>query len=118
VNASELGFLLVGAFCVALGVVCGAIGDRVRYGRATRTTTRTARLAETTPRPTRQPSPLLERMTAESGLASDVTEALVTAGYPKAAAAAAVAACAGSERSTLEAWTRAALRRAGKGAPS
>ena len=48
---------------------------------------------------------------ATRALAIDVNRTLVASGFGKAEAAAAVADCAGSERSTLDSWLRAALKR-------
>jgi hypothetical protein len=48
---------------------------------------------------------------ATKALGNDVVKALTTSGYAKAEAAMAVAACSGSERSTIEAWLRAALKK-------
>ena len=48
---------------------------------------------------------------ATKALGNDVVKALTTAGYTKPEASMAVAACSGAERSTIDAWLRAALKK-------
>ena len=48
------------------------------------------------------------------GKARDIIAALMSVGYKKPAATEAVMACSAADRATLERWTAAALRRAGK----
>jgi hypothetical protein len=67
------------------------------------------------PAPATKPTPARVDEGANA-MAKDVTGALASAGYPKKLAADAVAACAAAERVSLEAWTRAALRRCARGA--
>lgn len=117
---SEIAHLVVGAFAggilLALGVVIGAVADRIRGRGATVPRYRASKAAGA--HPVREIVKLAHgtdiATDASSRMAADVQRALVTAGYDKATAQIAVAACAGSERATLEAWTRAALRQAMK----
>lgn len=92
--------MLIGAGLVAFGVIAGAVADRIRGVRTMRV-----------PAP-RKPSIAQGPMTsAQTDMAAKVVVTLVTAGYDKRTAAEAVAACASSECSTIESWTRAALKR-------
>lgn len=106
---NDLAHILLGAALVWLGVIAGALADRIRSISRKTSTER----AERTPR-SRATAPArgVPVTSAHESMARDVTAALVTAGYDKAIAASAVAACAGSETATIEGWTRAALRRA------
>lgn len=133
--------LLAGGALVALGVFAGGVADRIRHPRApspanarsARTRDKRAggeggefqaskaagahviqgtKAQEIAYNPERVNC--APQTSATEKMAADVARALVTAGYDKQTAQIAVAACAGSERATLEAWTRAALRRAMK----
>lgn len=135
---ANVGFMLLGALLLAGGVLVSSLADRIRDLRATRReghqATRPSRraagpaapkMASTDPLDTifvpdadpvaatrRKPAP------ADTGMAVDVVNALVAAGYNKRAAASAVQACGAAERGSLADWTRAALRRSHEGAAS
>lgn len=107
--------LLLGGALVVVGVVAAALADRIRGVRSTRESL--PRAAATT-----RSKPLTPRHTSiavNNAAQEDVIGALVTAGFPKRAAAAATARCAPEQRTTPEAWTRAALTalRPGGGLP-
>ena len=108
-TTNQVAMLLVGGALVALGIVAGAVADRIRGIRANRTTPRP--LEPRQRESTRALSPDLR-------LRADVVAALAGAGYTKRQSELAADACAPSERATIEAWTRAALKRALEGAPS
>lgn len=103
-TAANFVMMLAGAGLVLLGVLGGALADRIRgirhhAARAARgATAREPRDVTMTPPP------------AEGRMASDVIATLVTAGFPRARAAEAVNACPATTRSTIESWTRAALK--------
>lgn len=122
-------YMLLGAMLVAIGVVAGAVADRIRHRTIVHrdikpeNTIPTAR-ARRAPAPVEPKpevirlvsDPVEPRVSLDAIMAKDVTAALTSAGYPKKRAADAVAACMPSERVSLEAWTAAALRRARNGA--
>lgn len=102
---NDLLHMLFGAALVVIGVLSSALADRIRGNRARER----RELAQREPRVSdRAPA---NGTDASNAMAKDVIAALAQAGYTKAVAAEAVWSCSGSERSTLESWTRAALRR-------
>lgn len=125
----DLMFILLGAGLLSLGVLSGALADRIRGIRLMRAVTREAR--ETPPReaqrvrePAEQPKraervpptpaaspPRGTPIPHNAGMAADVIAALVNAGYRKSAAAQAASACTPSEQMSLSGWVLAALRR-------
>jgi RuvA, C-terminal domain len=116
---TNIAYAAFGALLLFAGVMAGSLADRVRYGKQRRQ--REAREAvEVAPaaadrrssavRKTVPPSPA--PTSAHEAMAADVVLALVGLGYPRAAAERAVAECPGAACSTLESWTRAALKRA------
>lgn len=112
---ANVAYMFLGAFLVTLGVLGSATADRIR-GRY-RTDTRGREKHATGEPVKREQAPRARedagRTTpAHDAMARDVAEVLTGAGYRKSEAAAAVAACKPSEQSSLEAWTRAALRHA------
>lgn len=117
-------YALLGGALVVFGILAAAVADRVRGIRAQQRTTerpaaapRTAvRSEQAEPEPVKLPRPRTEVRVRE--MADDVIAALVASGYKKAEAAEAAWGCGATERATIEGWTMAALRRAGKGAPS
>lgn len=100
----QVALLLVGGGLVALGIVAGAIADRIRGIRANRTTPR--------PLEPRQHGAPARTLDPNLRLRDDVVAALAGAGYTRRQSELAADACAPSERSTIEAWTRAALKHA------
>ena len=131
---ANIGFMLLGALLLAGGVLVASLADRVRGLRADRRgqAPRVPRQAAA-PRAPREfdPSdtifvpdedpgvarrvdrtpPKIKPAPIDVGMATDVVNALVAAGYNKRAATSAVQACDASERGSLTNWTRAALRR-------
>jgi hypothetical protein len=131
--------MLLGGLLVALGVVAGAVADRIRAGRhrVPAVTPARARVARGTRADTTvgvgvgtataawvvpgEPSNderrdrlyenpnLIER---QKLIGSDVVTALTTAGYKRGLAKEATWGCGKAERASLEDWTRAALQRA------
>lgn len=96
--------LLLGAGLVVIGVVAAALADRIRGVRSTR---------ESGPRAatgSKAVAPRDASIAANDVVRQEVIGALVAAGYPKRVAGAATAGCALEQRTTAEAWTRAALR--------
>jgi hypothetical protein len=123
---NEIQFLLIGAALVAVGVVASAIGEHIRGWRFAREYRREARRDDMAPEHKRERRnapvhgvPVTDvprdakpsNDAAHHAMAKEVIAALAASGFPKRAAAAAVAACADHERVTLEIWMRAALRR-------
>jgi hypothetical protein len=108
--------MLLGAALVTLGVLTSALADRIRQLRPARRDD-----ARTPARELREPS-RAPKQSAENDLtpqgSGDVVTALVAAGYRKAVAAQAVAACTSREQATPESWTAAALRRCAQGGAS
>jgi hypothetical protein len=124
---------LMGAGGAAIHVIASAVADRIRGIRYTRE--RVAREPQPSrdrkdPKPwsSARPAapPLLDRGLSQRELmeaqgfnatdprARDIVAALMSVGYKKAAATEAVMGCSAADRATLELWTAAALRRAGK----
>jgi hypothetical protein len=115
-SGQAIGFMLLGGLLVAIGVVAGAVADRIRNIRGDRRAERQLRAPVITPSPA---PPERDRVVAISeDLGDQVVEALVASGYKKAAAKGAVWSCGASDRQTLESWTRAALRAAAGGQAS
>lgn len=133
-------FLLLGAGLVSIGFLATALAERIRghhvpremeteprlkSNRAQRVTvipvSAPAEAAETLHPTSTARSPRAARtepkaITNEDG--SDVIAALMAAGYKKPVATAATWACSVAERTTIEGWTTAALRRCALGGPS
>lgn len=123
---------LLGAALVTIGVLAAALADRIRGLRITRDRAQpTAPRASVTPLRVVEPEPEgLSRAAADRvqrhlrttadrvSMSKDVIAALVATGYRRADAENAVGACVLSEKDTIEDWTRAALRRAARGAAS
>ena len=103
----DLVTLLIGAALVMIGVLTSAVADRVRRikapARDRRAIDRDHAVASRTAN--------VPRTIADERLRADVIRALMTSGYQRTEALEAVDACAGSERATIESWTRAGLRR-------
>jgi Holliday junction resolvasome RuvABC DNA-binding subunit len=95
--------LLLGAALVAIGVLAAALADRVRVVSGARDRTR------------RYVGEASSRHSRNADHEVEVIGALVDAGYRKRVAVAATAGCAPEQRATVEAWTRAALRRCAHG---
>lgn len=99
--------MINGALLVVIGVIAGAIADRIRGKRSEpRASTPRTKAAPSEQFPASFATPSLA---TPGTLARDVVRALVTAGYSKPEANAAMNAAPYSARSTLESWTRAAL---------
>jgi hypothetical protein len=118
---NEVAHAVFGAVLVTIGVLAAALADRIRGLRMRRDrATAPARAAvevieaelgqrsdrERTPRP---------GLKVQQAAASDVIAALVASGHKKPVATEAVRDCSASERTTIEDWTRAALRRCAQG---
>jgi hypothetical protein len=121
-NLGNVFFMLLGAGLVMTGFLGSALADRIRgVSRPTRETARRSSPAiaaadpvlvpAVAPKPRRTPAP---RAPSDQG-GDDVIAALVAAGYKKALATEATWSCEASDRATIEAWTRAALRRCSRG---
>jgi hypothetical protein len=110
--------MLFGAALVAIGVLAGALADRIRGLRISRDRAINApraaiQVVESEPKPKRAVvPPSLAKM---ESAADTVIAALVAAGYKKSIAAEAVWGCGATDRASIEDWTRAALRRASGG---
>lgn len=130
-TATDAVHILFGAALVAIGVLASALADRIRGLRIARESARerTGRHQSAPPAiPVVDPSELLRAAPGPkpraarpetkdaSNVGEDVITALVAAGYKKAIATEAAWACNLTERSTIESWTAAALRRCGRGA--
>ena len=101
---ANVGMMLLGALLVVVGVLAGAVGDRIRGNRAARAS------AGTSPRKVAQVSDHAKAEPMELGdLGRDVVATLIASGFSKDAATQATLACPGTTRSTVESWTRAAL---------
>jgi hypothetical protein len=103
--------MLFGAALVAIGVLATALADRIRgigFARevvATRSST--------------EPQVRARRVDPKSrDGAGDVIAALVAAGYKRQIATEAAWGCNADERTSIEGWAAAALRRASQGVPS
>jgi len=109
VNLANISLVLLGGALVGLGVIAGALADRIRNVRRS-----------AAPREPRQPARHTDNAVVVSATAlhlrTAVIKTLMTSGYARSEASAAVDACQPSERSTIESWTRAALRNAIKSA--
>lgn len=96
--------MLLGAALVVCGVLASALADRIRGLKIARPNARE-------PREPREAKSAPIVTTAHARLGADVQSALVQMGYSKPEALAAVTECKASEQSSLESWTRAALRK-------
>src|SRR5688500_13349866 len=109
--------VLLGAALVAIGVLASALADRVRGVVVTREQ-RAPRSITLTGSKVPVPEQLSKAQAPNGATENEVVAALVAAGYRKRVAVAAAAGCAQKERATLEAFTRAALRRCAEGGMS
>lgn len=106
----QLALMFIGAMLAILGMFAGAVADRIRGNK------RTVRECAST-RSGRKTSPTVDSAreavttTAHKALRRDVIAALTQSGFTKPEAAEAVDGCKGAEQSTLESWTRSALKR-------
>lgn len=98
--------MLLGAALVVFGVLASALADRIRGLKIARPQAREPR--ELAPRKEASAPVMTD---AHVRLGNDVKTALVQMGYSKHEASAAIAECKGSEQASLEAWTRAALKK-------
>lgn len=125
--------MLLGAALVAIGVLAAALADRIRGVRPARENAPRARAAaaievvESKPERAKAPRDYWPREAQKSKTkdstegadgADDVIAALIGAGYKKPIATEAARACSQAERTTVEEWTRAALRRCVRGGMS
>lgn len=106
---------LLGAALVVVGMIAAALADRIRNIHLVR-----ERSTESMPSPIDVVSDRAPKQKSERGRAhpetkqqdaDDVVAALVAVGHKKQIATAAVFDCNARERTTMEGWTRAALRR-------
>lgn len=128
-------YMLFGAALVAVGVLAAAAADRIRGLRTSREAApreRVSRAASTSAQQARQVIPVVEMPRAlpkqpkaprtepkdATDGGDDVIAALVAAGYKKPIAVEATWACSAAERTTVESWTAAALRRCARGGVS
>jgi len=137
---SNVLFILLGAGLVSVGFLVAAFAERIRGPRETepyktRRGQRTIPVVEAVEvfHPTAAPPPTAaqasrtaaapasrsaraetKNVTSSEG-GEDVISALAAAGYKKALATEATWACTVAERSTIEGWTAAALRRCARG---
>ena len=113
--------VILGGALVILGVLASAFADRVRSFRIIKDRSERPQIVAE-PSRVREANEVIRqaRQAFESSLPGehDVVAALVASGYKKAVAIEAARGCAATDRVTIEGWTAAALRRAGKGAPS
>lgn len=110
--------LILGGLLVALGVCAGAMADRIRYGKRRRSERTTATAEATTAPAMPRQRVAVEHESGAPAFRTDVIAALTGFNFKRQIATLAVDACSASERATLESWTKAALRRAGKGQSS
>lgn len=136
---SNVLFMLLGATLVSVGVLAAALADRLRGPRVSRERERVSRAPAVIPvvdrasrertaipvvgpaellrpapapaKPPRAPRAESRPATATEG-GEDVIAALVASGYKRPIATEATWACSAGERSSIEGWTAAALRRA------
>lgn len=107
--------VLLGFALGICGVICGAVADRIRYGKASRH--RSASPLTSISAPSTSSKPVLVSVEDPfSTRRSEVIAALVHAGYTKDQATTATAAVPVTDWHTTENWLRAALRRMRKGA--
>jgi hypothetical protein len=126
--------MLFGAALVAVGVLSAALADRIRGIRSQRerpiTAPRTVRTAQPieviepelvtvpTKPPRRAEAKIQQPIPVEGHMANDVIAALVAAGYKKTQATEAAWGCNTADRTSIEAWVTAALRRCAQGGAS
>lgn len=103
----QIAYMLVGAGLVVLGVLTGALADRIRGIKAQRG----AKFWNEPGMPRKPQRDTAPGNPTEIALSRDVTAALVQAGYSKREAVEAVGNVPSSACSTLESWTRAALKK-------
>jgi len=104
----NLASMALGAFLVVIGVLASALADRIRGIKIQR--------AIIEPRRKREPEPESARVTtgitdADKKLRESVVAALVQSGFGKPEAQHAALEVPSAQRASLEAWTRAALRK-------
>jgi hypothetical protein len=114
--------MLFGAALVSIGIIAGALADRIRdprakaYREARKLEARLAapgrRVYVRPPEPELHPfkRTSLDSVISERAMLSDVVSALVTMGWTKKIATEAAIACKPVERATIENWIRAALK--------
>ena len=100
-TGTDLLFLVAGGLLVAVGVVAGALADRIRHDRR-------ARRGEGAQSPTMPP--VRARKTEQKVLGDQVVEALTVAGFDKSDAKSATWSCNAEARGNVASWTREALR--------
>jgi hypothetical protein len=126
--------MLFGAALVAIGVLATALADRIRGIRsqrerpiaALRAACAAAPIEVIEPAPVTLPTKQSRRAEAkvqqpipvEGHMANDVIAALVAAGYKKSQATEAAWGCSTSDRTSIEAWVTAALKRCAQGGAS
>jgi hypothetical protein len=108
--------MLTGAILVAFGVVAAALADRIRgITRAHQMPQARALRARTSHADTVLGATVgaqLRRTQADEAMDRDAVSALTNLGHSRKDAIAAVAACEGSQRGSIEALVRAAIRKA------
>jgi len=102
--------MALGALLVVVGVLASALADRIRGIKIQRMA------MSTEPRRKREPEPEPTRVTtgitdADKKLRESVVAALVQSGFGKPEAQHAALEVPSAQRASLEAWTRAALRK-------
>jgi hypothetical protein len=114
-DMTDILYMLLGGVLVVFGVMAAALADRVRGIKQAGWWAGDSRDAVAAI-PTTPPRVRLESIPSiPSAAEQDVIAALVASGYKKAAATDAARGCTAADRATIEGWTAAALRRAGKG---
>ena len=98
--------MLLGATLVAIGILAGAVADKIRRLRTDGPRRERGQRDRSERRPARSAEP--GQMTATG---RHVAATIAAAGFPKRRAQAAVEECPDVERDTVERWTRAALQR-------
>jgi hypothetical protein len=104
---TDVAFILAGGLIACMSVLACAAADRIRGISRTRLPR-----ARVLPAPSETRTDDFRHYGPRTPMRADVIKILTTSGYTKAIACAAVDACADSERSTIESWTRAALGKA------
>jgi hypothetical protein len=109
-----IGSMFLGALFVVIGVLASAAADKIRGVKFTkeRAPSSSERIGRAHGRARESAdAPASPTTDAHKMMRADVIRALVQSGFDKLAAAKAVDECPGAVQSTLEAWTRAALKR-------